>query len=206
MRARLKTIVALASLFALVGSSGAFADVQPSQSITHMKTTPGLVAALEAAGVIFYVQGGATSGVIGEMMSSENSQVVFHIPITGTKGGMQHVGSNIVLFNTATNSQVQLRNPIIDLQKGIVTATIPQASNQSITILNIANAASINAKQSFDKRTKIRSTTYAGAVLNLAPGVAATLVGLLGLPANSIADLAGFASADVTLKRVAKKS
>ena len=196
------TFVLAISLFS--GAPIAFADVAPTQSMTHMKTTPGLAAALESAGVILHTQGGATSGVIGDSLSAANSQVVFHIPITSNKSGVQHLGSNIVLFNTSNNSIVQLRNPVIDLGKGIVTAIVPQSANQSITIFTISNAAELKAKVTTDKKTKIRSTAYAGAQLALAPGVAGTLVTLLGLPANAIADLTVFGSADVTLKRVVK--
>ena len=206
MSKKIKSLIALALTFGLISATTASADVQPGQSITHMKTAPGLVSMLESAGVVLYVQGGATSGVIGESISAANSQVVFHIPITGTKDGVKHVGSNIVFFNTANNSQVQLRNPVIDLAQGIVTATIPQASNQSITVLTITNAADLKSKKSTDKNTRIRSTSYTGASLALAPSVAATLVTLLGLPASSIADGAAFGSADVTLKRVVKKA
>jgi hypothetical protein len=198
-------LLVLMAVIMLVTAPNASADVQPSQSMTHMKTTPGLISALEGVGVVLYVQGGATSGVIGDSIAIANSQVVFHIPITGSKSAVQHIGSTIVFFNTANNSQVQLRNPVIDLGKGVVTATIPQASNQSLTVLTIRNSAELKAKVTTDKKTRIRSTAYVGANLSLAPGLASTLNELLGLPANTLADGSNFGSADVTLKRVVKK-
>ncbi len=198
-------LLVLMAVIMLVTAPNASADVQPSQSMTHMKTTPGLISALEGVGVVLYVQGGATSGVIGDSIAMANSQVVFHIPITGSKSAVQHIGSTIVFFNTANNSQVQLRNPVIDLGKGVVTATIPQASNQSLTVLTIRNNAELKAKVTTDKKTRIRSTAYVGANLSLAPGLASTLNELLGLPANTLADGSNFGSADVTLKRVVKK-
>lgn len=205
MNKRFKLIAALTALILTVGSASTFADVKPGQSMTHMKTAPGLVSVLEAAGVVLYVQGGATAGVIGDSISASNSQVVFHIPITGRKSGVQHVGSNIVFFNTANNSQVQLRNPIIDLANGLVTATIPQASNQSITVLTITNSSELKPKRTTNNATRIRATSYTGATLSLAPGVAATLASLLGLPANALTDGAVFGSADVTLNKAVKR-
>lgn len=205
MLKRSRILVGISAIVLLLGSQTASADVQPGQSITHMKTAPGLASALESAGVVFFVQGGATLGLIGDSVAAENSQIVFHIPITSTKSPVKHQGSNIVFFNTNNNSQVQLRNPVIDLAKGIVTATVPQASNQTITVLTVTNAAALKAKSSTDKRTQIRSTTYAGATLSLAPGVAATLNTLLGLPANAISETAAFGSADLTFKKIVKK-
>lgn len=198
-------LLVLLAFFTAMSATTASADTQPSQSMTHMKTAPGLLSALESVGVVLYGQGGATSGIIGDSLSASNSQIVFHIPITGMKSGVQHIGSNIVFFNTANNSQVQLRNPVIDLATGVVTATIPQASNQSLTVLTIRNSAELKAKVSTDKKTRIRSTAYTGATLSLAPGVAATLSELLGLPVNTLTESANFGSADVTLKRVVKK-
>jgi len=80
--------IAMSSLL-LIGSSGtAFADAaKPGQSMTHMKTAAGVASTLEAAGVILYVQGGATAAVIGESLGEATSQVVFHIPITANKAG-----------------------------------------------------------------------------------------------------------------------
>lgn len=205
MLKNLKYLSAISALMLITGTFQAQADVQPGQSMTHMKTTAGVASLLESAGVILYVQGGATAGVIGDSISDEKSQVVFHIPITGSKKGVEHTGSNIVLFNTANNLQVQLRNPVIDLAKGVVTATIPQASNQSMSVLTITNASEIKAKSVTDRKTRIRSTTYAGANLVLAPGIAGAIVSLLGLPEGSLADGGAFGTADVTLKRVVKR-
>lgn len=205
MLKNLKYLSAISALMLITGTFQAQADVQPGQSMTHMKTSVGLASLLESASVILYVQGGATAGVIGDSISDEKSQFVFHIPITGSKNGVEHTGSNIVLFNTANNLQVQLRNPVIDLAKGVVTATIPQASNQSMSVLTITNASEIKAKSVTDRKTRIRSTTYAGANLVLAPGIAGAIVSLLGLPEGSLADGGAFGTADVTLKRVVKR-
>ncbi len=43
------------------------------------------------------------------------------------------------------------------------------------------------------------STAYAGTTLVLAPGVAATIASVLGLPAGSLPDGLAFGTADVTL-------
>lgn len=208
----LRKVIAVLSVTALsltmaitAGSISANADAKPGQSMTHMKTAAGLTATLESAGVILYVQGGATAGVIGDSISAPNGQMVFHIPITNAKSPVLHVGSNIVFFNTANNSQVTLRNPVIDLSKGVVTATVPQASNASVTILNITNAADLKAKVTSNRATKLRSTTYAGAALTLAPGVGATLATLLSLPAGSLPDGIVFGTADVTINRALGK-
>lgn len=206
MKMNYKVLSAISAAILGLGIAPVSADAKPEQSMTHMKTVAGLASYLEGAGVILYVQGGATAGVIGESISAENSQVVFHVPITGTKDGVQHVGSNLVFFNTATNAQVQLRNPVIDLAKGVVTATIPQASNQSITVLTITNAGEVKPKKAKDRKAGIRSTAYTGAALALAPGVAGTLATLLGLPANALTDGAAFGTADITLKKAIKKS
>ena len=199
---RLKNLVVFAIATAFISTSmvSASADAaKPGQSMTHMKTGAGLASTLEAAGVVLYVQGGATASVIGDSIGSPAGQYVFHIPITANKSGVQHVGSNIVFFNTANNSQLQLRNPIIDLTRGVITATIPQAGNQSLDILTITNASSLNAKVTNDRKAKLRTTAYVGATLSLAPGIAASISSILGLPANSLPDAAAFGSADVTL-------
>jgi hypothetical protein len=98
-----KTIISIVAAIGLVvGSNVAYADTaKPGASMTHMKTAAGVASTLEAAGVILYVQGGATSAVIGENVSAATSQVVFHIPVTANKAGVQHVGSNIIFFNTS---------------------------------------------------------------------------------------------------------
>jgi hypothetical protein len=98
------TAIAMSSLLLMSSSGTAVADAaKPGQSMTHMKTAPGIASTLEAAGVILYVQGGATAAVIGESLSEATSQVVFHIPITANKAGVQHVGSNIIFFNAPTS-------------------------------------------------------------------------------------------------------
>lgn len=201
-----KTIVA-ATIFALAGMGHASADsAKPGQSMTHMKTGAGLSALLESAGVVMYVQGGATSSVMGESIASADGQLIFHIPITGTKAGVQHVGSNIVFFNTANNRQVQLQNPVINLTTGQITAGIPQADSKSMAVLTITNGSSLKAGITNDRKIGQRTTAYKGAQLALAPGIAASLSSLLGLPEGSLPDGAGFGSADVTLYgKISKK-
>ena len=202
MRSRLIAVLSALVLVACAGTSTAFADAaKPGQSMTHMKTAAGLASTLEAAGVVLYVQGGATASIIGDSISAANGQFVFHIPVTRSKSGVEHLGSNIVFFNTSNNQQVQLRNPVIDLKKGIVTATVPQASNQTITVLTITNAAQIKPKNSTDRKAGIRTSHYSGAALTIAPGVGATLASLLGLPEGSLPDGIVFGSADVSLKK-----
>ena len=167
--------------------------------MTHMKTAAGVASTLEAAGVILYVQGGATSAVIGENVSAPTSQVVFHIPVTANKAGVQHTGSNIIFFNTANNQYLTLKNPVIDLAKGVVSATVPQAGDAKVNILTITNASTAKPKITNDKKAKQRTTAYAGTTLVLAPGVAATIASVLGLPAGSLPDGLAFGTADVTL-------
>ena len=200
MKLRMFTAIAMSSLL-LIGSSGAaVADAaKPGQSMTHMKTAAGVASTLEAAGVIMYVQGGATAAVIGESLSEATSQVVFHIPITANKAGVQHVGSNIIFFNTANNQHLTLRNPVIDLAKGVVSATVPQAGNAKVDILTITNAATAKPKITNDRKAKLRTTAYIGTTLVLAPGVAATIASVLGLPAGSLPDGLAFGTADVSL-------
>jgi len=194
------TAIAMSSLL-LIGSSGAaVADAaKPGQSMTHMKTAAGVASTLEAAGVILYVQGGATAAVIGESLSEATSQVVFHIPITANKAGVQHVGSNIIFFNTANNQHLTLRNPVIDLSKGVVSATVPQAGNAKVDILTITNAATAKPKITNDRKAKLRTISYTGTTLVLAPGVASTITTVLGLPAGSLPDGLAFGTADVSL-------
>ena len=189
------TVVALA-----VSPTIASADAaKPGQSMTHMKTAPGVASTLEAAGVVLYVQGGATAAVIGESLGAATSQVVFHIPITANKAGVQHVGSNIIFYNTANNQFLTLRNPVIDLARGVVSATVPQAGDVKVDILTITNAASAKPKITTDNKTKLRTTAYTGTTLVLAPGVAATIASVLGLPAGSLPDGLAFGTADVSL-------
>lgn len=203
----LGTAVSAALAMALAGGAApAIADAaRPGQSMTHMKTAAGLSSTLESAGVVLYVQGGATSAVMGDSIAAPNGQVVFHIPVTSTKGGVQHRGSNLVFFNTANNQQVQLRNPVIDLAKGQVIATIPQGSGAPTPVLTITNAKSLKPKVSVDRGSGIRTTTYAGAQLAIAPGIGSALDTLLGLPAGSLPDGTVFGSADVTLNAKASR-
>ena len=196
-----KSLVGIATVISLaISPTIAFADsAKPGQSMTHMKTAAGVASTLEAAGVILYVQGGATSAVIGENLSAATSQVVFHIPVTANKDGVQHVGSNIIFFNTANNQYLTLKNPVIDLAKGGVSAIVPQAGDAKLDILTITNAATAKTKITNDTKTKQRTTAYAGTTLVLAPGVAATISSVLGLPAGSLPDGLAFGTADVTL-------
>lgn len=206
MRFRKLMVVALATTFISTSLVSASADSGKSnQSMTHMKTGAGLASTLEAAGVVLYVQGGATSSVIGDSIGAAGGQYVFHIPITANKSGVQHLGSNIVFFNTANNSQLQLRNPVIDLQRGVITATVPQAGDQKLDILTITNAATLAPKITKDRKTNFRATAYQGAPLSLAPGIAASISTILGLPVNSLPEAAAFGSADVTLYSKDKK-
>ncbi len=203
-----KSITAISAAIAMiVTSNAAFADAaKPGQSMTHLKTIAGISSTLENAGVILYVQGGATAGVIGESVSAADGQVVFHVPITGTKGGVQHIGSNIVFFNTTNNKQVQLRNPLIDLKKGVISAVIPQASDKAMDALTITNASTLKATVTNDRKAALKTTAYKGAALSLAPGIAGALVSLLGLPEGSLPEGLAFATADVTLySAIAKK-
>jgi len=172
---------------------------KPGQSMTHMKTVAGISATLESVGILLYVQGGATAAVIGESLSSADGQVVFHVPITGTKSGVEHVGSNIVFFNMANNKQVQLKNPIIDLAKGTVSAVIPQGTGQINTVLQITNGSSLKPTVTNDRKALIKTTAYKGATLSLAPGIGAALSTLLGLSEGTIPENLAFATADVTL-------
>lgn len=199
---RLRSILTstLIALFFASNVTPAIADAaKPGQSMTHIKTAAGVASTLEAAGVVLYVQGGATAGVIGDSLSSATSQYVFHIPVTANKAGVQHVGSNIVFFNTANNQQLTLRNPVINLAKGVVSATIPQANSASVDVLTITNASTAKPKITNDRKAKMRTTAYTGTTLVLAPGVAATIATVLGLPAGSLPDGLAFGTADVSL-------
>jgi len=200
MRTRNLFAIAIVLVLSFSNLSTAAADsAKPGQSMTHMKTAAGVTSTLEAAGVILYVQGGATSAVIGENLSAASSQVVFHIPVTANKAGVQHIGSNIIFFNTANNQYLTLRNPVIDLAKGIVSAIVPQAAGAKVDVLTITNASTAKPKITNDKNTKLRTTAYTGTTLVLAPGVAATIASVLGLPAGSLPDGLAFGTADVTL-------
>ncbi len=182
-----------------LGMNPGVADAKPGQSMTHMKTVAGLTSLLESAGVVVYVQGGATAAVIGDSLNSAKSQIVFHIPVTNTKAGVAHVGSNIVFNNTTNDKQVVLQNPLIDLTAGTVSTVIPQAGTSAMTTLSITNGADLKATVTNDRKTKMRTTAYKGAALSLAPGIAAALVSLLGLPEGALPEGAAFATADVSL-------
>jgi hypothetical protein len=199
---KLRSLPAITAISILTFSSitSASADsAKPGQSMTHMKTGAGLASTLEAAGVILYVQGGATASVIGDSVSSANGQYVFHIPVTANKSGVQHLGSNIVFFNTANNLQLRLRNPVINLKTGEVTALLPEADNKSLTVLTITNASTLKPKVTSDRKTGLRTTAYTGAALSLAPGIAAAITTILALPANSLPDAIAFGTTDVSL-------
>ena len=196
-----KSFLSIATVLSLIASSNiAFADAaKPGQSMTHMKTLAGISSTLEGQGILLYVQGGATSAVIGESLGSADGQVVFHIPITGTKSGVEHIGSNIVFFNSANNKQVQLKNPLIDLSKGTISAVIPQGSGEVTTVLQITNASTVTPVVTKDRKVSLKTTAYKGVALSLAPGIGAALSSLLGLAEGSIPDNLAFATADVTL-------
>lgn len=200
MRFRNLTAIALVTILSFSNIATATADsAKPGQSMTHMKTAAGLLSALEAVGVVVYVQGGATSSIIGDSISSANGQIVFHIPVTANNKGVQHKGSNIVFFNTSNNLQLVLRNPVIDVSAGEVKAIVPQAADQTLTILKISNASTLKPKITNDRKGGLRTTAYKDAALVLAPGVAATIATTLGLPANSLPEGLAFGSTDVTI-------
>lgn len=199
--------LALSVIAGLLAASPAVADsAKPGQSMTHIKTIAGISALLENSNVILYLQGGATSAIMGESIASADGRYVFHIPLTAKKTTLEHLGSNIVFFNTANNKQVQLRNPVINLSTGEVTATITQAENKSLKVFSITNLADLKAKNTDDRSARTRATAYAGANLALAPGIAQSLNALLELPAGTIPDAANFATADLTIySKLAKK-
>jgi hypothetical protein len=201
-----KILATIATAVSLVASSNiALADgAKPGQSMTHMKTLAGISSTLEGQGILLYVQGGATAAVIGESIGSADGQVVFHIPITGTKTGVEHTGSNIVFFNSANNKKVELKNPLIDLAKGTISAIIPQGTGEVTTVLQITNAAALKATVTNDRKALLKTTAYKGAALSLAPGIGAALTSLLGLPMGSIPENLAFATADVSLYSVLK--
>jgi hypothetical protein len=204
---RLRKIIAATAILALAGTGQASADsAKPGQSMTHMKTSAGLAALLESGGVVIYVQGGATASVMGESIAAADGQLIFHIPVTGTKAGVQHIGSNIVFFNTTNNRQVQLQNPVINLTTGQVTAGIPQADSKSMPVLTITNASTLKSTKTNDRKAGIRTSNYKGATLALAPGIGAALSSLLGLPEGTLPEAAAFGTADITLNsKIAKK-
>ena len=198
-RTRIIASAIAVTVLTTLGMSQGVADAKPGQSMTHMKTVAGLTSLLESAGVVVYVQGGATAAVIGDSLNSAKSQIVFHIPVTNTKAGVAHVGSNIVFHNTTNDKQVVLQNPLIDLTAGTVSTVIPQAGTSAMPTLSITNGADLKATVTNDRKTKMRTTAYKGAALSLAPGIAAALVSLLGLPEGALPEGAAFATADVSL-------
>lgn len=198
------TVAALMTSTVAVANSAAADASKPGQSMTHIKTVPGLASTLEAAGVVLYTQGGATSALIGDSLSAANAQVVFHVPVTGTKSGVRHNGSMLVLFNTVNNAQVQLQNPVVDLRRGVVRATVPQAGKATVAALTITNAASLKPVVKVDRDTDIRTTTYTGAKLAIGPGIGEVLTTLLGLPAGALVDGTVIATADITLNAPAR--
>jgi hypothetical protein len=194
------SIFSISAVVLSLGMVSAHADsAKPGQSMTHMKTNPGITSTLEGLGVILFAQGGATSGVIGDSLNASDAQYVFHIPANLAKSGVEHKGSNIIFFNTLNNKVVQVRNPVIDLTKGVVTATIPQASADPLTLFTITNASTLKPAVTNDKKAKLRTTSYKGAALSLAPGISAALIQLLELPAGSLTEGMALATADVTL-------
>ncbi len=207
MRKRsLATVLAAAALLATTITPAQATVAKPGQGMTHIKTVPGLSSTLEGVGVVLYAQGGATSAVMGDSLAAANGQIVIHVPITGAKAGVAHVGSTLVFFNTANNKLVQLQNPVIDLANGAVTATIPQGTGAPVTVLTITNLTAVTSKVTTDRKTKIRTTAYTGAQLAIAPGVGPVLSSLLGLPAGTIPDGTAFATADLTLTKLVRKA
>lgn len=193
---------------ALVASAVAPAMADSAKAgpgMTHIKTVSGLASTLEGRLVIMYSQGGGTSAVIGDSLAAATSQVVFHIPVTGTKAGVQHVGSMLVFLNTALNQQVQIQNPVVNLADGTVKAVVPLSSSTPITVFTISNAASVKTAVTTDRKAGLRTTTYTGAELVFAPGVGAVVNTALGLPTGIIADGAKFATADITLTKTIKR-
>lgn len=201
---RLRALAAITATTALIlaPTGVAMADnVDPGQGMTHVKTSTGLLATLEAVGVVMYVQGGATASVMGDSIASPDGRMILHVPITSDKRVIKHQGSIFTLFNTSTGQQVQLQNPTINLKQGTVRATVPQADNATVTVFTIPNASQLKPKVTI--ANGIRTTTYVGARLTLAPGIAGTLTSLLGMPEGTLPDRAPFATAEITLKAVA---
>lgn len=199
---RAKSALTLLCSAALIAASIAPASATPvkaSPGMTHLKTAPGLSLTLGNAGIVLYAQGGATSAVMGDSIAAVNGQVVFHIPITNTKDGVQHLGSVLVFFNLNNKKQVLLRNPVINLSTGVITANIAEGASTPVTVLTIANASTLKPTVKDDRKTRLRTTVYAGAQLTIAPGVGAVLTSALGLSDGTIADATVFGSADLSL-------
>jgi hypothetical protein len=197
--AGLVTAVCLTGAVGLTVATPALADSgKPGQSMSHIKTVEGMAPALEKAGVILYTKGGATSAVIGDSLAAPAGHVVFHVPITSARGTVKHAGSTLALFNTASDQQVELRNPVIDLKAGVVRAGV--GAGPVTTVFTITNSKALKPKVTKDPATGKRVTAYTGARLAFAPGIAGVVVNALGLPAGSLSEGAQFATADVTLQ------
>ena len=193
-----KIVVGSLGVAALTLALAGPAHADASKPGTHIKTIAGLASTLEAAGVVLYGKGGATSAVMGDSVAAQNGQVVFHVPITSSKNTVKHVGSTLVLFNTTTNKQVELRNPVVDLSSGTVRAAV--GVGPVTTVFTITNAKTLKPVVKKDASTGIRTSMYDGVELSLAPGIAAAVVDGLGLPVGSLADGSKFATATVTLQ------
>jgi hypothetical protein len=192
-----KVVVGSIGVAALTLALAGPAHADANKPGTHIKTVAGLTSSLESAGVVLYGKGGATSAVMGDSVASPNGQVVFHVPITSAKNTVKHVGSTLVLFNTTTNKQVELRNPVIDLSSGTVRAAV--GTGPVTTVFTITNAKTLKPVAKKDPSSGIRTTMYDGVELSLAPGIAAAVVDGLGLPAGALVDGSRFATATVTL-------
>ena len=194
MRRSTTLATGLAALLTTALAAGpAWADSGSGTSMTHIKTAPGLASTLEAAGVVLYTRGGATSALMGTSIAAPDGQVVFHVPVTGTSPTVKHHGSTLVLFNTNGDRQVELLNPVIDLRTGVVRATVG-TGGATTAVFRIPNAKKLKPV------TADGVTTIKGARLTLAPGVGGVVESGLGLPSGSLPDGTLFATADVTLQ------
>ena len=173
------------------------AHADASKPGTHIKTIAGLASSLESAGVVLYGKGGATSAVMGDSIASPNGQIVYHIPITNSKNLVKHAGSTLVMFNTTTGKQVELRNPVINLSAGTVRAAVGAGPVKTVFI--ITNAKTLKPVMKKDASTGTSTAMYDGAELSWAPGIASTVVDGLGLPVGSLVDGSQFATATVTV-------
>ena len=79
-----------------------------------------------------------------------------------------------------------------------------KAENKSLTVLTVTNLAGLKPTITTDKKANLRKTAYTGATLSLAPGIAAAISSILGLPENSLPDALAFGSTDVSLFTKAK--
>ena len=85
------------------------------------------------------------------------------------------------------------------MDKGVISAVIPQGTGEVTTVLQITNAAGLKATVTNDRKALLKTTAYKGVALSLAPGIGAALSSLLGLSAGSIPENLAFATADVSL-------